>query len=292
MNRLRRSLLFIPGNSPGMLQNADVFDADSIIIDLEDSVSIDEKDSARCLLKELTNAISYQNVETIVRVNPFETKYYEQDIDAIKSLGIDTILLPKADIQSVKDLDKRLSLVNSRIKIMVLIETALGVEQVFNILNATPRCIGLMLGGEDLCVDLMCERSKSGEELLYARTRVVNAARALKKSVIDTPFTDTSDEEGLINDTIFAKNIGFNGKASINPRQIHTINRIFTPSIQEIKYAKRVIEANEKALKEGKGVFSLDGKMVDLPVIKRAEIIMAIAKNIGLVNMSGDNHGN
>ncbi len=292
MNELRRSLLFIPGNNPGMLQNADVFDADSIIIDLEDSVSLDEKDAARILLKELVNAIIFKNIELIVRINPFDSEDYQKDIEVVKNLNIDTILLPKADIQSVKDLDNKLTEINSEIKILVLIETAFGVEKVFDILETSDRCIGLMLGGEDLCVDLTCERTKSGEEIFYARTRLLNAAHALKLKAIDTPFTNTNDEAGLIEDTNFAKKLGFTGKASINPRQITSINKCFTPTIQEINHSMRILNANKQALKEGKGVFAIDGKMVDLPIIKRAEKTIVVAQKLGLIKNSGEYHAN
>lgn len=281
MTNIRRSMLFIPGNNPGMLQSADVFNADSIIIDLEDSVAIDEKDSARTLVSELLKSVSLSNVESIVRINPFDTTFYELDVEVIKNTNIDMILLPKASIESIKDLDERLK--NTKIQIMVLIETALGVHQVFDILNTTPRCLGLMLGGEDLCVDLNCARTKSGEELLYARMHVVNSSRALRKFVIDTPFTDTNDVEGLIKDTYFAKSIGFDGKASINPRQIDAINSVFNPTETEINFAQRVIDAKDHALQEGKGVFSLEGKMVDLPIIKRAEKVIETALKIGLM---------
>jgi citrate lyase subunit beta / citryl-CoA lyase len=266
-----------------MIQSADVFNADGVIIDLEDSVSIDEKDSARMLLKEAMEAIHYENTEVLVRINPYDTSYYEQDFEIIKNLPIDTILLPKADLISIRDLEQRLTEMNSPIQIFVLIETALGVEQVFDILNSTKRCVGLMLGGEDLCVDLNCKRTKEGMELLYARTRVVNAAKALKKTVIDTPFTDTLDEEGLLRDARFAKGLGFDGKASINPRQIEMINEVFSPTKEDIAEAVAVMQAKQQADEKGLGVFSLNGKMIDLPIIKRAERIISTAKKIGLI---------
>ncbi|QVK17274.1 HpcH/HpaI aldolase/citrate lyase family protein [Mycoplasmatota bacterium] len=280
MANIRRSMLFIPGNNSGMLISSDVFDADSIIFDLEDSVALDEKDSARILVKEVLKTIHFKS-EIIVRVNPFDTPYYALDVEEIKQSNIDLILLPKATVESVIDLSKRLE--GTEIGIMVLIETAMGVEQVYNILDASNRCYGLMLGGEDLCVDLNCKRTKLGQELFYARGRVVNAAHALNKFVIDTPFTDIYDESGLEKDTLFAKSLGFDGKASINPRQIVSINQVFNPTIDEINHAKRIIEAKDRALKEGKGVFSLDGKMVDLPIIKRAEKIIEMASKIGLI---------
>lgn len=282
MDRIRRTLLFIPGNNPAMLQSADVFEADSVIIDLEDAVSINEKDSARILVREVLNNLEFKNSEIIIRINPFDTEDYRLDLDVIMDLNIDTILLPKASIESIRDLDKVLKENNKDIKILVLIETALGVENIMNILSHSDRCVGLMLGGEDLCVDLGCKRTKEGTEILYARGRLVNAAKALNKIVIDTPFTDVNDEEGLITDTKFAKQLGFNGKAVINPRQIQFIHNVFNPSLEEIRHAERVISAKLSAEADGKGVFSIDGKMVDLPIIKRAEKVLLIAKKLGL----------
>lgn len=279
MFNIRRSMLFIPGNNPGMLQNADVFDSDCVIFDLEDSVSLDEKDSARILVKEVLNTFDF-NCEVIVRINPFDSPYYEEDVEKLKASKIDLFLLPKASIESIKDLSQRLK--DTNIKIMVLIETALGVEQAYEILSSDESVLGLMLGGEDLCVDLNCVRTKAAHEIFYARTRLVNSAKALKKFIIDTPFTDTLDEEGLYTDSKFAKSLGFDGKAAINPRQIVTINNVFSPTLEEVRHARRIIDAKNDALKQGLGVFSLDGKMVDLPIIKRAENLLKIAQKIGL----------
>ncbi|HEY8364811.1 MAG TPA: CoA ester lyase [Haloplasmataceae bacterium] len=280
MSSIRRSMLFIPGNNPGMLQSADVFDADSVILDLEDSVSLEEKDAARMLVKEVLQNLSL-DCEVIVRINPYDSPYFEDDVKVLKELNINMFLLPKASVESVIKLAKMLE--NTNIKIMVLIETAMGVETVFDILSASDNCLGLMLGGEDLCVDLNCKRTKVGTEILYARSRLVNCAKSLHKFVIDTPFTDTNDEKGLKDDALFAKGLGFDGKAAINPRQIITINDVFSPSSEEIRQAQRIIEAKDLALKQGRGVFALDGKMVDLPIIKRAEKVLDIAQKIGLV---------
>lgn len=281
MNRIRRSMLFIPGNNPGMVQNGDVFDSDALIFDLEDSVALEEKDAARELVKQALETFEF-NAELIVRLSPLDSPFFEADIEALKKLPINMILLPKASVEGVKVLEKQLR--GTNINIMVLIESALGVEKVFDILSTSERCLGLMLGGEDLCVDLNCKRTKSGQELLYARMRVVNAAKALNKFCIDTPFTDVNDEEGLQKDAEFAKALGFDGKAAINPRQIITINKVFSPSEHDIKHSLRILEARDLATKEGKGVFAIDGKMVDLPIIKRAEYIIEVAKKLKLVS--------
>lgn len=276
---LRRSMLFIPLSSPRMIQNADVFESDSIILDLEDAVSLSEKDGARDLLKNALDKLSF-NCEKVVRVNPTDSAYFEEDMKVVKKLKIDLILLPKADKKSIALTIKKLG--ESKIKIMALIESALGVEEAFDVVKHK-QVVGVLLGGEDLATNLGVKRTKSSTEILYARQRVVNACAVFGKSCIDTPFTDTEDQEGLIADTQFAKSIGFTGKAAINPRQVVDINNGFNPTNDEIKYATKVLDAAKEATKKGLGVFSVDGKMVDLPIINRAKQVMEKAKKAGLV---------
>lgn len=276
---LRRSMLFIPLSSPRMIQNADVFEADSIILDLEDAVSLSEKDGARDLLKNALDKLDF-NCEKVVRINPTDSLYFEEDMKIVKKLNIDLILLPKADKKSIALAIKKLG--ESKIKIMALIESALGVEEAFEVIKHK-QVVGALLGGEDLATNLGVKRTKASTEILYARQRVVNACAAFGKSCIDTPFTDTEDQEGLISDTQFAKSIGFTGKAAINPRQVVDINTGFNPTNDEIKYATKVLDAAKEATKKGLGVFSVDGKMVDLPIINRAKQVMEKAKKAGLV---------
>ncbi|KYH35224.1 citrate lyase subunit beta [Clostridium tepidiprofundi DSM 19306] len=290
MKRLRRTMLFMPGNNPSMLQNAGILGADSVILDLEDAVSLTEKDSARVLVREAIKNIDYSNVEVVVRVNPFDTEYAEEDINEIASVKPDTILIPKATEEAVKKADEMITRIekekgyeNGSIKLFALIESAYGVENVYNIIKASNRVEGVLLGGEDLTSDLGIKRTKEGREIFYARNKVAMACRALKVDSIDTPFTDTNDFIGLAKDTMNAKNIGFTGKACINPRQIDTVHSVFAPTEEEIIHAKKVMEAKEKAEKEGKGVFSLNGKMVDAPIINRARTTLELAKILGLL---------
>jgi len=290
MKRLRRTMLFMPGNNPSMLQNAGILGADSVILDLEDAVSLTEKDSARVLVKEAIKNIDYSNVEVVVRVNPFDTEYAEEDINEIASVKPDTILIPKATEGAVKKADEMITRIekekgydNGIIKLFALIESAYGVENVYNIIKASNRVEGVLLGGEDLTSDLGIKRTKEGREIFYARNKVAMACKALKVDSIDTPFTDTNDFVGLSEDTMNAKNIGFTGKACINPRQIDTVHSVFSPTEEDIVHAKKVMEAKEKAEKEGKGVFSLNGKMVDAPVINRARTTLELAKILGLL---------
>jgi citrate lyase subunit beta/citryl-CoA lyase len=287
---LRRSMLFMPGNNPGMLQTAEVFGSDSVILDLEDAVSLGEKDAARILIKEALKTFNYGTTEVVIRINPFSTPYALEDIDVMARLKPNAILLPKATPEDMKKLDEMLTVIEKEegfeegsIRIHALVETTYGVETVYETLQMSNRIESVCLGGEDLAADLGVARTKDSEELFYARTKVVNACKALKIDAIDTPFTDTNDEAGLLADTIHAKKLGFTGKLSINPRQINTIHKIYSPTADEISWANRVMYAKDEAEKEGLGVFSLDGKMIDAPVITRAVNTLNTARVIGLI---------
>ena len=290
MDKLRRTMLFMPGNNPSMLQDAAILGADSIILDLEDAVSLTEKDSARILVREAIKTIDYSQVEVVVRVNPLDTQFGALDVDMIARVKPDTLLVPKADEEEIKLVAKMLDAIEQEegylaesIKIMALVETAIGLENVYNIIKASKRVVGVLLGGEDLTSDLGIKRTKEGEEIFYARNRVATACRALKVDSLDTPFTDTNDYEGLERDTAKAKSLGLTGKTAINPRQIDVIHSVFAPTDAELKHALRILAAMKEAEKEGKGVFSLDGKMVDAPVINRAITTVGLGQRLGLI---------
>jgi citrate lyase subunit beta/citryl-CoA lyase len=287
-------MLFMPGNNPGMLQDAAILGADSIILDLEDAVSLTEKDSARILVRDAIKTIDYSQVEVVVRVNPLDTEFGSQDVDVIARVKPDTLLIPKADEEEIKLVDNMLNKIEEEegyfagsIKIIALIETAIGLETVYDVIKASKRVVGGLLGGEDLTSDLGVKRTKEGEEIFYARNKVATACRALKVDSIDTPFTDTNDYEGLAKDTAKAKNLGLTGKSSINPRQIEIIHSVFAPTAAELKHALRVLDAMKEAEKEGKGVYSLDGKMIDAPVIKRATLTVEQGVKLGLIRDEG-----
>lgn len=273
-----RTLLFMPGNNPGMLQSSDILGADGIIIDLEDAVAINEKDAARILVTEYLNTFEYTS-DIFIRINPMDTPFFQDDLNAIKDLKIEGILLPKASVESVETLDCFINDNNLDFKIIGLIETALGLEMSLEILRSSKKIIGVLLGAEDLTLDLGAKRTKSSEEIAYARSRIIAVSKALQIEAIDTPWTDTDDYEGLKIDTLNAKDLGMTGKALISPRHVDIVNSIFTPSEKEVDYALRVVESVKEANKKGLGAFSLDGKMIDAPVIKRA---------LNLLKMSGE----
>lgn len=283
MKGLRRSFQFVPSNNPGMLMSADILGADSIIFDLEDAVALTEKDAARDLLSGALNEFDYSAIEVVVRINPPDTIYCCDDINSLKGLPVDAVLVPKATTESMRQALVWMDEAGYKGSVILLIETAMGVEQVFDIVNLDGRIDGVLLGGEDLTSDLGVIRTKEGNEINYARARVVSACKAAKITCIDTPWTDSEDLEGLLKDTEYARSIGFNSKSSINPRHLPIIHQVFAPKEKEVRYALRVMEAKDLAEQEGKGVFSLDGKMVDAPIIARAQQTLNLADALGLV---------
>ena len=287
---MRRSMLFLPGNTPNMLINGNCLGADAVIFDLEDAVAPGEKDAARILVRNTLRYMDFSGCERIVRINCVDTPYWQADLDAVVPWKPELILLPKAgtaaDIQKadayMTALEEKLGLEPNTVGLLPLIETAMGVENAFAIASASKRVKALVLGAEDLTADLQCKRTKEGQEILYARTRLVVAARAAGVDVYDTPFTDVNDDEGIWADAEFARGLGFTGKASISPRHVEVINQVFSPSEKEIHYAYEVMAAIREAEKQGKGAVSLHGKMIDAPIVARAQRTIEMAKALGL----------
>ena len=285
-----RSMLFLPGNNPNMLINGNCLGADAVIFDLEDAVAPAEKDAARILVRNTMRYMDFGSCGRIVRINSIDTPYWRKDLDQIMPYKPDLILLPKsgsaADVLAADEymttLEEKLGFEPNTVGLMPLIETAMGVENSFAIATATKRIKALFLGAEDLTADLRCKRTKEGREIEYARTRLVVAARAAGVEVFDTPFTDVNDDEGIVVDAELAKALGFSGKASISPRHVEVINRVFSPTLAEIDYAYEVIEAIRIAKEQGKGAIALRGKMIDAPIVARAERTISMAVEMGL----------
>ncbi|MBQ6839405.1 MAG: CoA ester lyase [Oscillospiraceae bacterium] len=288
---MRRSMLFLPGNNPNLLINGNCLGADAVIFDLEDAVSPTEKDAARILVRNTMRYLDFRGCETIVRINSIDTAYWQEDLDTILPCKPNLILLPKtcsaADVLAADEymtqLEEKLGMEQNTVGLMPLIETALGVENSFRIASASKRVKALFLGAEDLTADLQCKRTKEGREIEYARTRLVVAARAAGVDVYDTPFTDVNDDEGIRVDANLAKALGFTGKASISPRHVEVINEVFSPTEKEVDYAYEVMEAIALAKAQGKGAIALHGKMIDAPIVARAQrtIDMAVALGMG-----------
>ena len=287
---MRRSLLFIPGNNPGMLMGADMHGADAVIFDLEDAVAPTEKDAARILVRNAMRAMPDLGVEVVVRVNPLATDYFIQDIQTMVPLH--PALLMPTKVASAEDvahistavaaIEQANGMPEGSIGLLPLLETAQGIENAFAIADCDLRVKGLLLGAEDLSSDLQAIRSKQGAEILYARGRIVMAARAAGVEVYDTPFTDVNDAEGMAEDARLARALGFSGKAVISPRHVEAVNAAFTPTEDEIIYAREVMLAIAEAQQQGRGAISLRGKMVDKPIVDRAQRVLATAKQLGL----------
>lgn len=285
----RRTLLFMPGNNPGMLINGDVLGADTVIFDLEDAVALDEKDAARLLVRNALNTLEFTESEIAVRINPIDSPYWEADLDEIVPAQPDAIVIPKASTEAVPLVEGRiLELkkkhgISKQIVTLLLVESAMGILDIQNICKSSTLFDGLLLGAEDLSSDMGIKRTKGSGEIQYARNVLATAAHAYKVDGIDTPYTDVEDMEGLVEDTRYAKSIGLNGRLLINPRQVDAVHEVLSPTEEEIEEAQAILYEAEQAREKGLGVFSYRGKMVDLPVIKRAEQTMESAKKWGLL---------
>lgn len=287
---MRRSMLFVPGNSPGMLLSADIHQADAVILDLEDAVAPNQKDAARVLVRRALLGLPYRGVEIIIRINPLGSGFTREDIFAMVPLKPKLLMPTKVsgpqDIHEISVMvaqaEQENGLEQGSVGLLPLLETAAGIENAYLIAGCDPRVKAIFLGAEDLSSDLQAVRSLKGDEILYARGRVVVAARAAGVEVYDTPFTDVNDEEGLEKDAAFARALGFTGKAAISPRHIPAINAAFSPSQEEISYAMEVMAAIEEGQKQGRGAVSLRGKMIDKPIVDRARRVLDNAEALGL----------
>lgn len=284
MSRLRRTMLYVPGNHPGMIRDAHIYGSDSIMFDLEDSVSVKEKDAARLLVYHSLKTFDYGSTEVIVRVNGLNTPYGRDDFEAMVRAKPDAIRLPKTETpEDIKEADELITRIENRIgmkqgtiKLMAAVESALGVINAYGIATASERLIGIAIGAEDFVTDLKTTRSADGIELLTARSQILLAARAAGIDALDTVFSDVNDEEGFTREVKLIKQMGFDGKSIINPRQIEIVHKIFAPTEEEIRKSIRIIEAIREAEEKGSGVISLDGKMIDKPIVDRARRILEL----------------
>ncbi len=285
-DRLRRTMMFVPGNNPGMVKDAYIYKCDSIMFDLEDSVSLNEKDAARYLLYNSLRTIDYGEKELVVRINNPRTECGIMDIKAMVASKIDVIRLPKTETvediiiceKEIEKAEKEFGLEIGSTKMMAAIESALGVLNAKDIAFSSKRLIAIALGAEDYVTDLKTKRYKDGVELMFARSMILHAARAAKLDALDTVFSNLNDEEGFRDEVMLIKKLGFDGKSIINPRQIEPIIEIFTPTKEEIEKAMEIMEAIKEAERHKSGVISLNGKMIDRPIVLRAERVIALAK--------------
>lgn len=279
-------MLYIPGNNPAMLQQGGIYGADSLLLDLEDSVALNQKDAARILVRNMLQSINFYDSEVCVRVNHIDTPFGMEDLEQIVPLQPDAIRFPKTEtveelaklIQIIEAIEDKHGLPHNKMTIHAMIETALGVQNVFEIAKFSKRVDAITIGGQDLTADMNIKSTKDGSGIDFARKMIIMAAKANKIDVIDTVFVDVNDEEGLRIETEYAKQIGFTGKAVINPRQIDIIHEVYMPTEEEIRKAYRIIKEFKKNKKAGIGVFAIDGKMIDAPVMTRATQVLELAR--------------
>lgn len=284
--KLRRTLMYVPGNQPSLVQNAAVFGPDSIMLDLEDAVLATEKSAARILVAKALKAVNFMGKEVLVRINGLDSELGYQDLEAIMPSKPDGIRFPKVntpdDIHKMdallKEHERKNGIPEGQTFIIASLESTLAIEHAFAIASASPRMQGIAIGAEDYTADLKTTRSREGTELFYARSAIVTAARAAGIMAIDTVFSDINDEEGLIAETKLIKQLGFDGKSVISPRQIGPVNDVFRPTEKEIEKASAILGAFEEAKAKGSGVVALNGKMIDRPVVLRAQRVMEMAK--------------
>lgn len=285
----RRSLLYIPGSSMKMLGKAVDMKSDAVILDLEDAVSINEKDNARANVVEMLPAIVASGKEVIVRINAADTVWCYKDVMAVAGLGISAVVVPKADEKSLITVDmllgsmeRELGLEAESINMIPLFETTYAIANPYSVVKAANRINGVQLGGEDLTKEQEIIRTSKGDEILYARQQLAMAARAAGVDILDTPFTDVKDLDGLTADCQLVKTIGYTGKTCIHPSHIDIINEVFSPSEKELAHARGVVAAFAQSVAEGKGACMYENKMIDKPVAERAQKLLDKAARFGI----------
>lgn len=286
--QFRFSRLYLPGNTPSMMLNAGIHKPNGLILDLEDSVAPAKKPEARYLIRNALRALNMYGAERMVRINQGDMGIGE--LAYLIPNNVNLILVPKCESADyIKQLDIEIEKIKSAHNItmptwyMPIIESALGVEKAFEIATASKNVVALAIGLEDFTADLGTRRTKEATESFYARTRLVNACKAAGIQPIDSVFSDVGDMDGLKENVKVSKSLGFEGMGCIHPRQIPVIHESFAPEADEIEKAKRIVNAFFIASEKGFGVVSLGSKMIDPPVVKRAETTINLALRLGLL---------
>jgi len=285
-DRYRRSRLYLPGNSPKFMLNAGIHHSDGIILDLEDSVAHDKKYEAKFLVRNALRQVNFYGAERMVRINQLPKGL--DDLNYIVPNHVNLILIPKCEsADDIRQINDKITQIlesedkNYPIYLMPIIESALGVVNAYQIATAADNMVALAIGLEDYTADLGTQRTSKGHETFFARSQVVNAARAAKIQPIDSVFSDVSDMDALRDVVLESKSLGFDGMGCIHPRQIGVIHEYYAPNKTEIEKAKRIVWAFDEATKKGLGVVSLGSKMIDPPVVKRAQRTVEMAIDIG-----------
>lgn len=288
--RLRRTMMFLNCQKPGLIKDPYIYKPDSIMLDLEDAVAEKEKDAARYSLYHALQEIDYHGVERVVRINGLDTPYWKEDIRCAVAGGCDSIRIPKTesaqDVHMVEEAiiaaEKGFDIPEGRTLIMSAIESARGVMKALDICEASDRMFGIALSGGDYTKDLQTHITGTGLELMGARQNMVIAARAAGVQCFDTVYTDLDNMDGFRQDVETIHLMGFDGKSVINPRQISIVHDIFTPSKKDIIFAEKVVKEIDDKKAKGIGVFTVDGKMIDIAFYDGAKRTIALAKASGV----------
>ena len=288
--RLRRTMMFLNAQKPGLIKDPYIYKPDSIMLDLEDAVAENQKDAARFSLYHALKEINYRGCERVVRINGLDTPYWEEDIHCAVAGGCDAIRIPKTesalDVQRVEtvvgECEKQYGILEGHTLIMAAIESARGVMKALDICEASERMFGIALSGGDYTKDLQTHITGTGLELMGARQNMIIAARAAGVQCFDTVYTNLDDMDGFRRDVETIHLMGFDGKSIINPRQINIVHEIFTPTQKDIIFAEKVVKEIDEKKKLGIGVFTVDGKMIDIAFYDGAKRTIELAKASGV----------
>jgi len=291
---LKRTGLYASGSNPVNMIQAAFYNEDMLVYDLEDSVPAEEKDAARLLVFQMVKHHRPKDKYVVIRVNGLYSEYFADDLEAAVRANPDALRIPKVEYASelqeisrrMAEIEEKVGLEVGKMELICNIESYLGVLNALEIAKADPRVVALTVSAEDLTASMKAQRTKKGLEVFYARNAILLACRAAGIDAIDVVFSDINDEEGLREDTALARNLGFDGKTVVHPRQIDVVNSFFTPSKKEIDYALRVLNAVEEGKKSGRGAVTLDGSMIDKPIELRALTTLAQARAAG-INVDG-----
>ncbi len=297
MVKLRRTMMYVTGNNPANIMDAHLYGSDSIMFDLEDSVSIKEKDAARFLVYNALRTMDYGDIETVVRINGLDTPFGREDLEAMVRAQPNVIRLPKTETAEdvleveriIQEIEEKAGIEVGTTKMMAAIEGPLGAMNAYEIAKSSKRLIGIAIGAEDFVTSIKTTRSSEGIEILAARSQIVLAARAAGIYALDTVFSDINNDEGFIKETKLIKQLGFDGKSVIHPRQVSLAHEVYTPTDKEIQNSLRVLDAIEEAERNGSGVIALDGKMIDIPIVDRAYRVLELAKAAGVYREEDQN---
>ena len=288
--RLRRTMMFLNAQKPGLIKDPYIYKPDSIMLDLEDAVAENQKDVARFSLYHALQEIDYHGVERVVRINGLDIPYWKEDIRCSVAGGCDAIRIPKTecanDVKMVEEIissaEKEFGRPNGSVLIMAAIESARGVMKALEICEASDRLFGIALSGGDYTKDLQTHITGTGIELMGARQNLIIAARAANVQCFDTVYTDLNNMDGFRQDVENIHLMGFDGKSIINPRQIDVVHEIFTPSEKDIIFAEKVVKEIDSKKAQGIGVFTVDGKMIDIAFYDGAKRTIELAKASGV----------